>query len=52
MDLKKFTTKSQESIQQAQNLAESNGNQSIETGHLLKGIFLVDKKSHLIYWEN
>ncbi len=44
MDLNKFTTKSQEAIQQAQNLAESNGNQSIETGHLLKGIFLVDQE--------
>ncbi len=44
MDLNKFTTKSKEAIQQAQNLAESNGNQSIETGHLLKGIFLVDQE--------
>lgn len=44
MDLNKFTTKSQEAIQQAQNLAEANGNQSIETGHLLKGIFLVDQE--------
>jgi ATP-dependent Clp protease ATP-binding subunit ClpB len=44
MDLNKFTTKAQEAIQQAQNLAEANGNQSIETGHLLKGIFLVDQE--------
>ncbi len=43
MDFNKFTIKSQEAIQQAQNLAESNGNGAIETGHLLKGIFLVDK---------
>ncbi len=43
MDLNKFTTKSQEVVQQAQNLAESNGNQSIETGHLLKAIFLTDQ---------
>ncbi len=43
MDLNKFTTKSQEVVQQAQNLAESNGNQSIETGHLLKAIFLIDQ---------
>jgi ATP-dependent Clp protease ATP-binding subunit ClpB len=42
MDFNKFTIKSQEAIQQAQNLAESNGNGAIETGHLLKGIFLVD----------
>ena len=43
MDFNKFTIKSQEAIQQAQNLAESNGNGAIETGHLLKGIFLVDQ---------
>jgi len=44
MDINKFTIKSQEAIQQAQQLAEINGNQSIETGHLLKGIFLVDQE--------
>lgn len=44
MDFNKFTTKSQEAVQQAQQLAEANGNQSIETGHLLKGIFLVDQE--------
>ena len=27
----------------AQQIAESNGNQAVETGHLLKGIFLTDK---------
>ncbi len=43
MDFNKFTIKSQEAIQQAQNLAELNGNGAIETGHLLKGIFLVDQ---------
>ena len=43
MDINKFTIKSQEAIQQAQNLAESNGNQSIETGHLLKGILMTDQ---------
>lgn len=43
MDFNKFTIKSQEALQQAQNLAETNGNQSIETGHLLKGVFLVDQ---------
>lgn len=42
MDFNKFTIKSQEVLQQAQQLAESNGNQAIETGHLLKGIFLTD----------
>jgi ATP-dependent Clp protease ATP-binding subunit ClpB len=44
MDINKFTIKSQEAIQQAQQLAETNGNQSIETGHLLKGIFLVEQE--------
>jgi ATP-dependent Clp protease ATP-binding subunit ClpB len=44
MDINKFTIKSQEAIQQAQQLAETNGNHSIETGHLLKGIFLVDQE--------
>jgi ATP-dependent Clp protease ATP-binding subunit ClpB len=43
MDINKFTIKSQEAIQQAQSLAEQNGNQSIETGHLLKGILLTDQ---------
>jgi ATP-dependent Clp protease ATP-binding subunit ClpB len=43
MDFNKFTLKSQEAVQQAQTLAEQHGNGSIETGHLLKGIFLVDK---------
>ena len=27
----------------AQQIAETNGNQAVETGHLLKGIFLTDK---------
>lgn len=43
LDLNKFTIKTQEAIQQAQQIAESEGNQSIETGHLLKGIFLIDQ---------
>jgi ATP-dependent Clp protease ATP-binding subunit ClpB len=43
MDINKFTLKSQEAIQMAQQIAESNGNQAVETGHLLKGIFLTDK---------
>ena len=44
MDFNKFTIKSQEVIQQAQNLAEGNGQQTIETGHLLKAIFLTDQE--------
>lgn len=43
MDISKFTIKSQEVIQQAQSLAESSGNQAIETGHLLKAILLIDQ---------
>lgn len=43
MDLNKFTIKSQEAVQQAQQLAMGNQNQQIETGHLLKGIFTVDE---------
>lgn len=44
MDLQKFTIKTQEAIQQAQQIAESKGHQSIETGHLLQGIFAVDQE--------
>lgn len=43
MDFNKFTIKSQEAVQQAQNLAMEKQNQQIEAGHLLKGIFLVDE---------
>ncbi|MCB9261905.1 MAG: ATP-dependent chaperone ClpB [Flavobacteriales bacterium] len=42
MNLDKFTIKSQEAVQKAQELAIAADNQAIETGHLLKGIFLVD----------
>jgi ATP-dependent Clp protease ATP-binding subunit ClpB len=44
MDFNKFTTKSQEAVQNAQQIAEGHGHQSIETGHLLLGIFEVDKE--------
>ncbi|MFN4083152.1 MAG: ATP-dependent chaperone ClpB [Bacteroidia bacterium] len=43
MNLNNFTIKSQEAIQQAQQLAAANGNQSIETTHLLKGILSTDE---------
>jgi ATP-dependent Clp protease ATP-binding subunit ClpB len=43
MDFSKYTIKSQEAVQQAQQLAMENQNQQIETGHLLKGIFNVDE---------
>ena len=44
MDIQKFTLKSQEALSQAQSIATSNGNQSIETGHLLKALFVNDKE--------
>ncbi len=37
-----FTIKSQQAIQQAQDLATSRGHQSVETAHLLKGLLLAD----------
>ena len=43
MNFDKFTIKSQEAVQTAQNITQSNGNQMIETGHLLKSIFQVDE---------
>lgn len=43
MNLTNFTLKSQEAVSQAQQLALSNGQQSIECGHLLKGVFTVDE---------
>jgi ATP-dependent Clp protease ATP-binding subunit ClpB len=43
MNLNNFTIKSQEAIQEAQQLATLNGNQSIENAHILKGIFRVDE---------
>ena len=43
MNLNQFTVKSQESIQQAQQLALGLGHQGIETGHILKGIINHDQ---------
>ncbi|MFB6307043.1 MAG: Clp protease N-terminal domain-containing protein, partial [Flavobacteriales bacterium] len=42
MDLNKFTLKSQEAIQQAQQVAMENEHQAIENGHILKGILNAD----------
>ena len=42
MDLNKFTVRAQAAITQAQTLATGNGQQSIETGHLLKGLLIED----------
>lgn len=43
MNLNNFTIKSQEAIQQAQQIAMGFEHQAIETGHILKGIFEVDE---------
>jgi len=43
MNLNIFTIKSQEAIQKAQQIAMEKGNQAIEIGHILKGIFESDQ---------
>lgn len=43
MNLNNFTIKAQESVQQAQILAQEYGHQQIENAHLLKGIFEIDE---------
>ncbi len=43
MNFNNFTIKSQEAIQQGQQIAQSYGHQQIENSHILKGIFEVDE---------
>jgi len=43
MNINNFTIKSQEAIQQAQQIAQSLGHQQIENGHVLKALFEVDE---------
>src|SRR5690606_17868954 len=43
MNLNNYTIKSQEAVQQAQQLAQSFGHQQIENEHLFKAIFEVDE---------
>ncbi len=43
MNFNNFTIKSQEAVQQAQQLAQQYGHQQIENEHLFKGIFAVDE---------
>ncbi|PIX09256.1 MAG: type VI secretion system ATPase TssH, partial [Flavobacteriaceae bacterium CG_4_8_14_3_um_filter_34_10] len=43
MNFNNFTIKSQEAVQQAQQLAQSMGHQQIENEHILKAIFQVDE---------
>lgn len=45
MNLNNFTIKSQETLQQAQQLAFNNQHQAIETGHLLKALLDDDDNS-------
>ena len=44
MDQNKLTIKTQEVLQSAQHLATERGHQTIETGHVLKSLFTVDKE--------
>jgi len=44
MDTKNFTIKSQEAIQKAQELAMIGQQQAVETGHILKALFVVDEE--------
>jgi ATP-dependent Clp protease ATP-binding subunit ClpB len=43
MNINKFTIKSQEALQQAQQIAQSFGQQQLENEHLFKGILEVDE---------
>ena len=43
MNFNNYTIKSQEAIQQAQQIAQSYGHQQIENEHLFKAIFEVDE---------
>lgn len=43
MDIQKMTIKTQEVLQMAEQIAQSNGHQVIENAHILKAIFLTDK---------
>ena len=43
MNIHKFTIKSQEALQQAQQIAQSYGQQQLENEHLFKGILEVDE---------
>ena len=42
MNFNKYTIKAQETVKQAQQIAVSNQNQSIESAHLVKGLLLTD----------
>ncbi len=44
MDISKFTTLSQEALQKAQEIAQENQHQVMDTGHLMLGVLRVDKE--------
>ncbi|WP_406655295.1 Clp protease N-terminal domain-containing protein, partial [Ornithobacterium rhinotracheale] len=44
MDINKFTIKSQEVVQKAQQLAQMHGNQAIENGHLMEALLNEDNQ--------
>ena len=44
MDISKLTLRSQEALQKAQEIAQTNQNQILDTGHLMLGILTVDKE--------
>ncbi len=43
MNFNNYTIKSQEAVQQAQQIAQGHGQQQIENAHILKGIFEIDE---------
>ncbi len=49
MNFNNFTIKSQEAVQQAQQIAQGYGNQQIENAHILKGILEVDENVNPLF---
>ena len=43
MDLSKLTSLAQEALQKAQELAQENQHQVLDTGHMMMGLILVEK---------
>lgn len=52
MDINKWTIKTQQAMHEAQQLASSNGQQAIETGHLLRGMITVDDSFYPLFLKN
>ena len=44
MDISKFTIRSQQAIEKAQEIAQENQHQVLESGHLMLGLLAVDKE--------